>query len=36
VLVVVSGWTYRLIEDPFRNLFNRLATRRVMQRTPAA
>lgn len=25
VLVVVSGWTYRFIENPFRLLFNRMA-----------
>lgn len=25
VLVVVSGWTYRYVEHPFRDLFNRLA-----------
>jgi peptidoglycan/LPS O-acetylase OafA/YrhL len=24
-LVILSGWTYRFIEDPFRNRFNRLA-----------
>ncbi|RJG05748.1 acyltransferase [Noviherbaspirillum cavernae] len=27
-LVVVSGWTYRFIEDPFRAMFNRIAARR--------
>ncbi len=26
VLVIVSGWTYKYIEDPFREKFNRLAT----------
>jgi peptidoglycan/LPS O-acetylase OafA/YrhL len=25
VLVAVSGWTYRLIENPLRKTFNRLA-----------
>lgn len=30
VLVVISGWTYRFIEDPFRTWFNRLA-RQVSQ-----
>jgi len=25
VLVIVSGWTYRFIENPFRNWFNRMA-----------
>lgn len=28
VLLVISGWTYRFIEDPFRARFNRLASRR--------
>jgi peptidoglycan/LPS O-acetylase OafA/YrhL len=27
VLIVVSGWTYRYVEDPFRVMFNRLASR---------
>lgn len=27
VLLVVSGWTYRYVEHPFRELFNRLAKR---------
>lgn len=26
VLVLVSGWTYRFIEDPFRAMFNRIAS----------
>ncbi len=26
VLVVLSGWTYRLVEDPLRHRFNRLAS----------
>lgn len=26
VLVVISGWTYRWVEDPLRNRFNRLAS----------
>jgi peptidoglycan/LPS O-acetylase OafA/YrhL len=26
VLVLLSGWTYRFIEDPFRVMFNRVAT----------
>jgi peptidoglycan/LPS O-acetylase OafA/YrhL len=26
-LIILSGWTYRLIEDPFRNMFNRIAAR---------
>jgi peptidoglycan/LPS O-acetylase OafA/YrhL len=28
ILVVVSGWTYRFVEDPLRIRFNRLASRR--------
>jgi peptidoglycan/LPS O-acetylase OafA/YrhL len=35
VLVVVSGWTYRFIEDPFRTLFNRIASGRGLLRTTA-
>ena len=31
-LVTVSGLTYRFIEDPFRAMFNRIATRRVQTR----
>jgi hypothetical protein len=27
VLLVVSGWTYRFIEDPLRIRFNRIASR---------
>lgn len=27
VLIVISGWTYKYIEDPFRLLFNRLSDR---------
>lgn len=27
-LLVLSGWTYRFIEQPFRNWFNRLASRK--------
>lgn len=26
VLVLVSGWTYKFVEDPFRAMFNRIAT----------
>ncbi|MEN3294171.1 MAG: hypothetical protein V7642_3424 [Burkholderiales bacterium] len=26
-LIIVSRWTYRFIEDPFRNMFNRIAAR---------
>jgi peptidoglycan/LPS O-acetylase OafA/YrhL len=26
-LIILSGWTYRFIEDPFRNMFNRIASR---------
>jgi peptidoglycan/LPS O-acetylase OafA/YrhL len=35
VLIIVSGWTYRLIEDPFRSLFNRIAAGRRVLRTSA-
>jgi peptidoglycan/LPS O-acetylase OafA/YrhL len=35
VLIVVSGWTYRFVEDPFRSWFNRLATGRGVLRTSA-
>jgi peptidoglycan/LPS O-acetylase OafA/YrhL len=35
VLVVVSGWTYRFIEDPFRALFNRIAPGRALLGTSA-
>lgn len=33
VLIVVSGWTYRLVEDPFRTMFNRVAAGRGLLRT---
>jgi peptidoglycan/LPS O-acetylase OafA/YrhL len=29
VLVTISGFTYRFVEDPFRAMFNRLASRRI-------
>jgi peptidoglycan/LPS O-acetylase OafA/YrhL len=29
VLIVVSGWTYKFIESPFRSAFNRIAERSV-------
>lgn len=29
-LLVLSGWTYRFVEQPFRALFNRLASRAAM------
>jgi peptidoglycan/LPS O-acetylase OafA/YrhL len=35
-LIVVSGWTYRFIEDPFRAMFNRLAGGVGVLRTGAA
>jgi peptidoglycan/LPS O-acetylase OafA/YrhL len=35
VLVLISGWTYRYVEHPFRDLFNRLAKPRpAMVREP--
>jgi peptidoglycan/LPS O-acetylase OafA/YrhL len=36
VLVVISGWTYRLIEDPFRAMFNRIAARGSLLQKPAS
>jgi peptidoglycan/LPS O-acetylase OafA/YrhL len=35
VLIIVSGWTYRFIEDPFRARFNRIAAGRSLLRTSA-
>lgn len=32
ILIVVSGWTYRFVEDPLRIRFNRLASRRSTSR----
>lgn len=29
-LIVISGWTYKFIEDPCRAMFNRIAARRVI------
>jgi peptidoglycan/LPS O-acetylase OafA/YrhL len=35
-LIIISGWTYRFIEDPFRSMFNRIATgSRVLRADPA-
>jgi peptidoglycan/LPS O-acetylase OafA/YrhL len=36
VLVVVSGWTYKYIEDPFRAKFNRYASRAESSEKPTA
>ncbi len=33
ILIVVSGWTYTFIEDPFRKMFNRIASRKTKQET---
>jgi peptidoglycan/LPS O-acetylase OafA/YrhL len=36
VLIIVSGWTYRFIEDPFRSMFNRFASApRALRTDPA-
>jgi peptidoglycan/LPS O-acetylase OafA/YrhL len=35
-LVILSGWTYRFIEDPFRNRFNRFAANLRMASARAA
>ena len=34
-LIIVSGWTYRFIEDPFRKRFNRYAANMRLAATPA-
>jgi peptidoglycan/LPS O-acetylase OafA/YrhL len=36
VLIIVSGWTYRFIEDPFRSMFNRYASASRALRTDPA
>jgi peptidoglycan/LPS O-acetylase OafA/YrhL len=36
VLIIVSGWTYRFIEDPFRSMFNRFASTPGALRTDPA
>jgi peptidoglycan/LPS O-acetylase OafA/YrhL len=36
VLIVISGWTYRFIEDRFRAIFNRLAAGFAVYRTGPA
>ncbi|WP_151447889.1 acyltransferase family protein [Lacisediminimonas profundi] len=35
-LLILSGWTYRFIEQPFRHMFNRLADRKALSASELA